>query len=181
MSNIKIHKFERAYGLIVSLYPESYRNEFGDEMKYVFSQSLKDTYMKNGNKGVMSLWISTLIDACRSLTTQYLVNNKLGKAMKPNKSDIIMQNTIFAWIALATVAVLLVPLIAMQFTSEVNWTLSDFVAMGFLMFGIGSLFVLAARKIHKSTNRIAVGIIFGLGLLYIWAELSVGIFTSIGS
>ncbi len=68
----------------------------------------------------------------------------------------------------------------MQFSSEVNWSLGDFVVMGTLIFGTGSFFVLIARKINKK-YRIALGIVFTLAFLWVWAELAVGVFTNLGS
>lgn len=97
---------------------------------------------------------------------------------KPN--DFIMRNSVFAWIALATVLLLLVPLVAMQFTSEVNWDETDFIVMGFLLFGAGSLFVWLARKVPRK-YRIAIGAACLFVLVWIWAELAVGIFTDLGS
>jgi hypothetical protein len=100
--------------------------------------------------------------------------------MKAKNTDIILQNKVFLWIALATGGILLIPLIAMQFTGEVNWTLLDFVTMGFLLFGTGSMFVLTARQIDKK-HRVATGIAFAIALLWLWAELAVGVFTNWGS
>lgn len=78
-------------------------------------------------------------------------------------------------IVLVTGALLLVPLVAMQFTREVDWTLSDFVIMGVLLMSTGLLFDLAARKIRSSRNRlITIGVI-AFGFLFVWAELAVGI------
>jgi hypothetical protein len=94
--------------------------------------------------------------------------------------EIISQNRIFLWIGAATGALLLIPLIAMQFTQEVNWTLSDFIVMGALIFTVSSLYVLVARKVHKK-NRLAVGVLFLLVFLWLWAELAVGVFTNWGS
>lgn len=91
----------------------------------------------------------------------------------------IKDNKIFVWIAVATGIILSIPLIAMRFTSEVDWKLNDFTIMGILIFGMGSLFVLTARKVRK--HRLAIGIAFVLAFLYIWAELAVGIFTNWGS
>ena len=91
-----------------------------------------------------------------------------------------MQNRVFAWIALVTVLILLIPLIAMQFTRQVNWTLSDFIVMGTLLFGTGSMFVLTARRINKK-YRFAVGVAFAVAFLWLWAELAVGVFTNWGS
>jgi hypothetical protein len=43
-----------------------------------------------------------------------------------------------------TVVLLLIPLIAMQFTNEVNWTLFDFVVAGFIL-GTGFICELVIR------------------------------------
>ena len=81
----------------------------------------------------------------------------------------------FLRIVLITAAILLVPLVAMQFTREVDWTLSDFVIMGVLLMSTGLLFDLAARKIRSRRNRlITIGVI-AFGFLFVWAELAVGI------
>jgi peptidoglycan/LPS O-acetylase OafA/YrhL len=100
--------------------------------------------------------------------------------MKTRSNSIIAQNRVFLLIALVTGLVLLIPLIAMQFTDEVDWGLGDFVVMGALLFGMGSLFVLAARKVREKYWPV-VGIALALVLLYLWAELAVGIFTNWGS
>ena len=87
----------------------------------------------------------------------------------------------FLGVALVTILLLLVPLIAMQFTTEVNWTMSDFVVIGALIFVVGSLYVMALSKTKKTLQRVAVSAAFALAFLYIWAELAVGIFTNLGS
>jgi hypothetical protein len=78
-------------------------------------------------------------------------------------------------VALATGLILLIPLVAMQFTREVNWTGSDFVIMGVLVFGAGLAFVLIARKWDNATYRLAVGVAVAAGLLLVWANLAVGL------
>ena len=100
--------------------------------------------------------------------------------MKQETNDLIFQNRVFIWIAFATGAILLVPIVAMQFTSEVNWGGADFIVMGCLLFGLASLGVLAARRATRK-NRILVGGIFLAVFLYLWAELAVGVFTNLGS
>jgi hypothetical protein len=99
--------------------------------------------------------------------------------MKAQTTDILSQNRIFLWIALATACILMVPLVAMQFTSDVNWTGSDFVVAGALLFGAASFFVLAARKAGK--YRVVLGLVFLAAFFFVWAELAVGIFTDLGS
>lgn len=99
--------------------------------------------------------------------------------MKSKKTDILTQNVIFLWIAAVTGLILLVPLVAMQFSEDVAWTLSDFVVMGILLFGAGSIFVLMARMLPK--RRLAVGIGVAIVLAWLYVELAVGLFTDWGS
>ncbi len=100
--------------------------------------------------------------------------------MKTKKSDLIMQNKIFAWIAVATAGVLSIPLIMMQISNEWDWGLSDFTIIGALLFGAGFAFVHVARVAPRK-YRSFIGIGFVIAVLYIWAELAVGIFTNLGS
>ena len=99
--------------------------------------------------------------------------------MESNKTDIIAHNKVLVWIAFATGLILLVPLLAMQFTDEVAWTLLDFVTAGTLVFGAGLVFVLTARTMPK--YRALTGIAIAVAVIYVWAELAVGIFTTLGS
>ena len=69
--------------------------------------------------------------------------------------------------ALATALLLLIPLVAMQFTQEVVWTLSDFVFVGVLLFGVGLAFVLIARLGDNTTYRVAVGVAVALIVAFV--------------
>ena len=77
-------------------------------------------------------------------------------------------------------AILFVPLLAMQFTIEVNWAIADFLIMGLLLFCTGSIFVLLTRG-AKPKRRVVIGLILTAIFLLLWAELGVGIFTDLGS
>lgn len=86
------------------------------------------------------------------------------------------QNKRLTGIVLAVAFILLIPLAAMQFTDEVAWTLSDFVAAGVLLSGTGLLCELVLRQVKKETDRIVmIGVVLA-ALFLIWAELAVGIF-----
>lgn len=100
--------------------------------------------------------------------------------MTPSSDDPLSPNRVFLRIALATALILLVPLIAMRFTDDVNWGAGDFIAMGLLLFGTGSAFVLVARRAPRR-HQAVIGAMFAAGLLWIWAELAVGVFTNWGS
>ena len=87
-----------------------------------------------------------------------------------------MQNKRFIGIVATVGLLLLIPLIATQFTDEVNWTPSDFVVMGILLLGTGVMCELVMRKVKKMEHRIIICGALLVALFLIWVELAVGIF-----
>ena len=88
----------------------------------------------------------------------------------------IMQNKRLIGIVLTVALLLLIPLIAMLFTDDVNWSLFDFVVAGVLLLGTGLMCELVMRKVNKMGHRIAICAALLTALLLIWLELAVGIF-----
>ena len=80
------------------------------------------------------------------------------------------------FVLLGAALILLIPAVAMQFTSEVNWGLGDFIAAAVLLVGTGSAYVLVASKMASTRSRVMAGAALGFMFLLIWAELAVGIF-----
>ena len=85
------------------------------------------------------------------------------------------------YVAFATAAILVAPLVAMQFTEEVNWGLLDFIVMGILLFGTGLAYLMISRISESTAYRTAVGVAVVAILLLIWVNLSVGIIGSEGN
>lgn len=80
-------------------------------------------------------------------------------------------------IILAIVVTLLsIPLIAMQFSEEVDWDIFDFTVMGALLLGTGLLCEFVLRKVKTLQNRILLCGAILLVFFLTWAELAVGIF-----
>ncbi|MFD1095577.1 hypothetical protein [Salegentibacter chungangensis] len=86
-----------------------------------------------------------------------------------------MKNTRLIIILLVAAILLLIPLVAMQFTGEVNWTLSDFAVGGVLLFGTGLLMEFILRKNKKTKQRILLCAALIAVFLLVWAELAVGV------
>ncbi|WP_291051080.1 MULTISPECIES: hypothetical protein [unclassified Empedobacter] len=86
----------------------------------------------------------------------------------------LKQSLIFGIIGL----IITIPLIAMQFTNEVNWSLFDFIIAFILLSVIG----LTINYILQLTNRLQNKIFFCIMVLLIglliWTELAVGVFGS---
>jgi hypothetical protein len=89
----------------------------------------------------------------------------------------MMQNIsrrLSAWGAVVAF-ILLIPLVAMQFTEEVDWGLFDFVFMGALLFGTALTYELVATKGGTVAYQAAVGVACAAGLLLVWMNAAVGI------
>lgn len=72
-------------------------------------------------------------------------------------------------------ALLALPAIAMQFSTEINWTAADFVAAALLLGGVGLAFELAVRASGSLAYRAGAAVALGLSLLMLWANAAVGI------
>ncbi|TDQ32199.1 permease prefix domain 2-containing transporter [Zeaxanthinibacter enoshimensis] len=92
--------------------------------------------------------------------------------------EITNQNKRLFTILAAVVAVLLIPLIAMNFSSEVNWNVFDFLVAGILLLGTGFTLELILRKVKSMRYRILLALALFVVFLLVWAELAVGIFGS---
>ncbi|MCP4884370.1 MAG: hypothetical protein GY908_11320 [Flavobacteriales bacterium] len=79
-------------------------------------------------------------------------------------------------ILLTVLALLLIPLVAMQFTNEVNWSLFDFIIAAVLLFGTGFVIDLVIGKTKNIKYRVAILILMVIAFILIWAELAVGVF-----
>ena len=86
----------------------------------------------------------------------------------------LKQSLIFGIIGL----IITIPLIAMQFTNEVNWSLFDFIIAFILLSVIGLTINYILQLTNRLQNKIFFCIMVLLICLLIWTELAVGVFGS---
>lgn len=70
---------------------------------------------------------------------------------------------------------LAIPLIAMQFTESVDWSLLDFVVMGALLIGLWMSSILVSKKVKRKQTRPWLLVLVTLVFVMIWIEITVGI------
>ena len=78
----------------------------------------------------------------------------------------------------AAAFLLLLPLVAMQFTEEVNWDETDFIVIGAMLAVACGTCELAARMTGNRTYRAAVGVAIAAAFILVWMNLAVGIIGS---
>lgn len=79
---------------------------------------------------------------------------------------------------MATVLILLIPFVAMQFTNEVDWSMTDFIIAGILIFCTGLAIVTLIRLSTNIVYKAGVMLAIGATFLLIWANLAVGLIGS---
>lgn len=73
---------------------------------------------------------------------------------------------------------LLLPAIAMRFTTEVDWDARDFTVMGVMLAGACSIYELGVWLSGSRAYRAGFGIAVVTGFLTVWVNLAVGMFGS---
>ena len=87
-----------------------------------------------------------------------------------------MKNKNLIYLISVVALLLFIPLIAMEFTNEVKWTLMDFIVAAILLLGTGLSCNFIIQKVKNTKFRIAICLAILALLFLIWAELAVGIF-----
>ena len=155
---------ERVYRSLLRAYPRELRDEYGDEMARRFRDLCREELEDGGGGlGLAALWARTLPEllytALKERSTM-LARNAYRTAARP---------------VLAAAFILMLPLLAMLFTDQVDWDLADFAVAGALLVGTGLVYELAARQAGNIAYRAAVGVALAAALLLVWLNLAVGV------
>ena len=78
-------------------------------------------------------------------------------------------------ILLTIASILLAPLIAMQFSTEVQWTAEDFIIAAILLSSFALLIEFLIRKKQQGKRRNVLILLAILTLLLLWGEMAVGL------
>ena len=158
-----ITRYRKWYTKLLRFYPKSYRERFGEGMEQTFTDLCRERTEAGEGLLAFALWL--------------FVETSTG-IIRENLTLMIMQSKNLIRIALATACILLLPLLAMQFTDEVVWDLADFAVAGALLFCAGLTYELVARQAGNIAYRAAVGVAVAAALILVWVNLAVGLIGS---
>ncbi len=80
------------------------------------------------------------------------------------------------YILLGSLLLLCIPLVAMQFSQEVDWSALDFLVAGILLASTAFVCDLVWRNVSNQTYRIVLLLAALAFFFLVWAELAVGVF-----
>ena len=158
-----IQRYRSWYAKLLRLYSSPYYERFGEGMKQTFTDLLRERAQEG--RGLFGCAMRMFIETSVGI-------------MRENITYLIMQNKNIIYLALGTAFILLLPLLAMLFTDQVVWDLTDFIVAGALIFGTGLAYELVARRGGTMAYRVAVGIALAAAFLLVWMNLAVGIIGS---
>ncbi len=157
-----ITRYRRIYAQLLRLYSKSHRDRFREGMEQTFNDLCRERKEADEGMFAFALWAfaETFAGIMRERITMILMQ------------DITRRLTVWA---VVIASILMIPLVAMRFTNEVNWDLFDFVVMGSLLLGVGLAYELAARRSEKTVYRIACSVGLATAFLLFWVNGAVGI------
>ncbi|KFN46611.1 hypothetical protein [Arenimonas metalli] len=91
------------------------------------------------------------------------------------EQDQLRRNGVRALVWGGAAALLLLPLVAMQFTDEVDWNGADFIVMGVMLLAVCTAYEIAARIARNNAYMVAAALAAGACFLTVWVNLAVGI------
>jgi hypothetical protein len=156
-----IRRYRHWYAKLLRLYSKPYYERFGESMEQTFTDLLRERAEEE--RKLFGYALGMFVETSEGI-------------IRENMTFIIKQNItkrLSVWAAVVAL-LLMVPLVAMQFTDEVAWNHTDFIVAGVLLFGSSLAYELVARKGDTITYRAAVGLALVAALFLVWMNLAVG-------
>lgn len=177
MNKAIIHSSTRLYGFLLKLYPQTFRQAFGEEMIYIFSESLNDACAERGGRGITSFWGRIIVDVGKSVVIQHIEDQKENDLMNTKNTNGILHNS-FARAAITTALILLLPLAASLLVDSFNWGLMDFMITGVLLFVAALTYDLITKRAGSAVYRAAFAVAIATAAFLFFSNIAVGIIGS---
>ena len=149
-------RYRAWYARLLRLYPRPFRERFGEGM----AQTFHDLCRERGDAG-RGLFGFVLWMFCETLGGIVMENvtrmNQLGKTMLR--------------VALASLGLLMVPLVASRLVEGWNWPAGAFVRVYLLFFATGMAYALIARKMGAWSYKAGVGLALVAGFALGWSTM----------
>jgi hypothetical protein len=148
------------YARLLRFYPKRFRERFAEGMQQTFNDLCRERAAQRRSRFAFALSVFAETSA---------------GIMKENGSMLVAGNKNTIRIVLAAATLLLIPLVAMSFTGEVEWTAFDFIVAFVLLSAPAVAFEVITRMTGNFAYRAATGLALATAFFLIWANLAVGV------
>jgi len=90
------------YRLLLAAYPASFREEYGQAMVQVFRDTAREEYRRRGLRGLVMVWLRTLVDFSVSVVRQH---REQAAAAPASSESVLLRDLWQQWRQFATVAI----------------------------------------------------------------------------
>ena len=155
-NNGKGRRHRKCYAKLLRLYPRAFRDRFGEGM----AQTFHDLCREHGDagRGLFGFALWTFCETLVGIVRENLMRmNELGKTMLR--------------VALVSLGLLMVPLVASQVVEGWNWKPGGFVIVYVLFFVTGMAYAMIARKMGAWSYKAGVGVALVAGFALGWSNM----------
>jgi peptidoglycan/LPS O-acetylase OafA/YrhL len=154
--NVAGQRYHACYAMLLRLYPRPFRERFAEGM----AQTFRDLCREHSDAGRrlfgFALWI--FFETMGGIVMENIMRmNQLGKTMLR--------------VALVSLALLMVPLVASQFFEDWHWGVGGFVRVYVLFFATGMAMALVARRMGVWSYKAGVCVALVAGFALGWSTM----------
>ncbi len=149
-------RYRACYAMLLRLYPQRFREQLGEAMAQTFHDLCREHH--RAGRRLHGLALRTFLETAIAIAQENTSHmSQLGK-------------TVFR-VALAALALLMVPLVASRVVEGWNWPPRAFGFAYFLFFVTGMLYAFVARKMGVWSYKAAVGVALAAGFALGWSNM----------
>jgi len=155
-TNVAGRRYRTCYAMLLRLYPRPFRERFGEGM----AQTFHDLCREHGEtgRGLFGFAVGIFCETLGGIVMENVMRmNQLGKTM--------------LYVALGSLGLLMVPLVASRLVPGWNWNAGAFVFVYVLFFALGMAYALIARKMGAWSYKAGVGVALAAGFALGWSNM----------
>jgi hypothetical protein len=155
-TNVAGRRYRTCYAMLLRLYPRPFCERFGEGMAQTFHDLCQER--RNANRGLFGFALWIFCETSGGIVMENIMRmNQLGKTMLR--------------VALVSLALLMVPLVASQVVPGWHWNAGGFVFVYLLFFATGMAYALIARKMGAWSYKAGVGVALVAGFALGWSNM----------
>ena len=155
-SDVAAPRYQAWYAMLLRLYPRPFRDRYGEGMAQSFHDLCRER--RDANRGLFGLALWIFFETSRGIIME-------------NTTHMARMSKTMLRVALVSLGLLMVPLVASRVVEGWNWPAGAFVRVYVLFFATGMAYAVIARKMGEWTYKAGVGVAIVAGFALGWSTM----------